>query len=149
MTNSTQAAKALMYGYGLTGLELYGHSRGTMTLGNMLNSFKQEGVHGIANENTDINFYGPAFNVLSAVDLLRYLRDGKQTTIGFDGHKCVFVSRWIGGNDYTYETAPAGSNAWKEAWKMFTNLINPHTCLGNASPQCRYNYGSSHLEQTP
>ncbi|UNF52623.1 hypothetical protein MNL02_02830 [Bartonella krasnovii] len=149
LTNSTQAAKALMYGYGLTGLELYGHSRGTMTLGNMLNSFKQEGVHGIANENTDINFYGPAFNVLSAVDLLRYLRDGKQTTIGFDGHKCVFVSRWIGGNDYTYETAPAGSNAWKEAWKMFTNLINPHTCLGNASPQCRYNYGSSHLEQTP
>ncbi len=64
LTNSTQEAKDLMYSYGITGLELYGHSRGTMTLGNMLNSFKQEGVHGIANENTTINLYGPAFNVL-------------------------------------------------------------------------------------
>ncbi|UNF43197.1 hemagglutinin repeat-containing protein [Bartonella krasnovii] len=149
LTNSTQTAKALMYGYGLTGLELYGHSRGTMTLGNMLNSFKQEGVHGIANENTDINFYGPAFNVLSAVDLLRYLRDGKQTTIGFDGHKYDFVSRMIGGNGYTYETAPAGSNAWKEAWKMFTDPRNVHTCLGYAGDKCQRLYGSSHLKQFP
>ncbi|UNF54645.1 filamentous hemagglutinin [Bartonella krasnovii] len=149
LTNSTQTAKALMYGYGLTGLELYGHSRGTMTLGNMLNSFKQEGVHGIANENTDINFYGPAFNVLSAVDLLRYLRDGKQTTIGFDGHKYDFVSRMIGGNGYTYETAPAGSNAWKEAWKMFTDPRNVHTCLGSVDDMCHKLYGTSHREQRP
>ncbi|WP_396583927.1 filamentous hemagglutinin [Bartonella grahamii] len=101
LTNSTQEAKDLMYSYGLTGLELYGHSRGTMTLGNMLNSFKQEGVHGIANENTNINFYGPVFNVLVASGLLRYVSDGKKTTIGFDGHRYDFVSRWIGGNGYT------------------------------------------------
>ncbi|WP_375643827.1 MULTISPECIES: hemagglutinin repeat-containing protein, partial [unclassified Bartonella] len=92
LTNSTQEAKDLMYSYGLTGLELYGHSRGTMTLGNMLNSFKQEGVHGIANENTTINLYGPAFNVLVASGLLGYVSDGKQTTVGFDGNRYDFVS---------------------------------------------------------
>ncbi len=149
LTNSTQEAKDLMYNYGLTGLELYGHSRGTMTLGNMLNSFKQEGVHGIANENTDINFYGPAFNVLSAAGLISYVSDGKQTTVGFDGHKYDFVSRVIGGNDYTYETIPAGSNAWKEAWKMFIDPYSVHTCLGNASPKCRDIYGPSNLVQIP
>uniref|UniRef100_UPI0035CFDFF1 filamentous hemagglutinin n=1 Tax=Bartonella sp. AA74HLJMH TaxID=3243436 RepID=UPI0035CFDFF1 len=148
LTNSTQEAKDLMYSYGLTGLELYGHSRGTMTLGNMLNSFKQEGVHGIA-DNTNINFYGPAFNVLVASGLLGYVSDGKQTTIGFDGHRYDFVSRWIGGNGYTYETIPAGSNWWKETWNMFTNPYNPHTCLGDAGPKCRDIYGLSHRVQFP
>ncbi|WP_375701061.1 filamentous hemagglutinin [Bartonella sp. AA23NXGY] len=148
LTNSTQEAKDLMYSYGLTGLELYGHSRGTMTLGNMLNSFKQEGVHGIA-DNTNINFYGPAFNVLVASGLLGYVSDGKQTTVGFDGHRYDFVSRIIGGNGYTYETIPAGSNVLTEWWRMVMNPISPHTCLGDASPKCRYNYGSSHREQFP
>ncbi|WP_330167809.1 filamentous hemagglutinin [Bartonella grahamii] len=149
LTNSTQEAKDLVYSHGITGLELYGHSRGTMTLGNMLNSFKQEGVHGIANENTNINFYGPAFNVLVASGLLGYVSDGKQTTIGFDGHRYDFVSRIIGGNDYTYETLPAGSNWWKETWKMFSDPYNPHTCLGDAGNKCRTLYGSSHREQFP
>ncbi|GAA5113021.1 hypothetical protein GCM10023261_17350 [Bartonella jaculi] len=149
LTNSTQEAKDLVYGYGLTGLELYGHSRGGMTLGNMLNSFKQEGVHGIGNENMNINFYGPAFNVLSASGLFTYVSDGKQTTVGFDGHKYDFVSRIIGGNGYTYETAPAGSNWWTEAWKMFTDPINPHTCLGDAGDKCTWRYGTSRREQRP
>ncbi len=148
LTNSTQEAKDLVYSHGITGLELYGHSRGTMTLGNMLNSFKQEGVHGIA-DNTNINFYGPAFNVLVASGLLGYVSDGKQTTIGFDGHRYDFVSRVIGGNDYTYETLPAGSNWWKETWKMFSDPINPHTCLGDVGYKCQKFYGTSHREQFP
>ncbi|WP_246067905.1 filamentous hemagglutinin [Bartonella saheliensis] len=148
LTNSTQEAKDLMSRYGNTGLHFDAHSRGSLTNLNMMNSFKQEGVHGIAN-NTTISFHGPAANVLAAANLLRYLSDGKQTTVGFDGHRYDFVSRWIGGNGYTYETAPAGSNWWKEAWKMFTDPVSVHTCLGDASPQCRYNYGTSHLEQFP
>ncbi|WP_375661238.1 filamentous hemagglutinin [Bartonella sp. CM86QHHN] len=146
LTNSTQEAKDLMYSYGLTGLELYGHSRGTMTLGNMLNSFKQEGVHGIA-DNTNINFYGPAFNVLVASGLLGYVSDGKQTTVGFDGHRYDFVSRIIGGNGYTYETIPAGSNVLTEWWRVVMNPISPHTCLGDASDKCTWRYGTSHREQ--
>ncbi len=149
LTNSTQEAKDLMYSYGLTGLELYGHSRGTMTLGNMLNSFKQEGVHGIANENTTINFYGPAFNALFASGLLGYVSDSKQTTIGFDGHRYDFVSRIIGGNGYTYETIPAGSSRWKETWNMFSDPNSVHTCLGHANDKCQRFYGTSHLEQVP
>ncbi|WP_375680306.1 MULTISPECIES: hypothetical protein [unclassified Bartonella] len=48
----------------------------------MMNSFKQEGVNGIAG-NTTISFHGPAANVLVASGLLGYVSDGKQTTIGF------------------------------------------------------------------
>ncbi|WP_375693641.1 filamentous hemagglutinin [Bartonella sp. AP122HLJHH] len=149
LTNSTQEAKDLMYSYGLTGLELYGHSRGTMTLGNMLNSFKQEGVHGIANENTTINLYGPAFNALVASGLLGYVSDGKQTTIGFDGNRYDFVSRIIGGNGYTYETIPTGSNMWKEWWRVIMNPISSHTCLGDVGYKCQKFYGTSHREQFP
>ncbi|WP_375685708.1 filamentous hemagglutinin [Bartonella sp. AP21QHHD] len=148
LTNSTQEAKDLMYSYGLTGLDLYGHSRGTMTLGNMLNSFKQEGVHGIA-DNTNINFYGPAFNVLVASGLLGYVSGGKQTTIGFDGHRFDVVSRLIGGNGYAYETISAGSNWWTEWWRVIMNPISSHTCLGDVGYKCRYDYGSSHREQVP
>ncbi|WP_375662469.1 filamentous hemagglutinin, partial [Bartonella sp. OC16QHHD] len=148
LTNSTQEAKDLVYSHGLTGLELYGHSRGTMTLGNMLNSFKQEGVHGIA-DNTNINFYGPAFNALVASGLLGYVSDGKQTTIGFDGNRYDFVSRIIGGNGYTYETIPAGSNWWKEWWRVIMNPISSHTCLGDVGYKCQKFYGTSHREQFP
>ncbi|UTO28856.1 filamentous hemagglutinin [Bartonella harrusi] len=148
LSNSTQEAKDLMRIYGNSGLQPYGHSRGAMTLGNMLNSFKQEGVHGIA-DNTKINFYGPAANAAATAGLLGYVSDGKQTTVGFDGHKDDFVSRWIGGNGYTYGTMPSGSSTWNEMEKMFTDPNNVHTCLRNASAMCRYNYGTSHLEQVP
>ncbi|WP_375679200.1 MULTISPECIES: filamentous hemagglutinin [unclassified Bartonella] len=146
LTNSTQEAKDLVYSHGITGLELYGHSRGTITLGNMLYYFKQEGVRGIA-DNTNINFYGPAFNVLVAYGLLGYVSDGKQTTIGFDGNRFDFVSRIIGGNGYTYETIPAGSNVWKEWRRVIKNPISSHTCLGDVGPKCQKFYGTSHREQ--
>ncbi len=149
MTNSTQEAKDLLYIYGNTGLELNGHSCGDMTVENTLNSFKQEGVHGIANENMNINLYGPAANILAASVLLAYVSDGKQTTVGFDGHGYDLVSRWIGGNGYTYETIPAGSNWWKEMWNMFTDSISPHTCLGDEGDKCTWRCGASHLKQFP
>ncbi|WP_404978404.1 filamentous hemagglutinin [Bartonella tribocorum] len=149
LTNSTQEAKDLMSRYGNTGLHFDAHSRGSLTGFNMMNSFKQEGVHGIANENTNINLYGPAFNVLVASGLLGYVSDGKQTTIGFDGHRYDFVSRIIGGNGYTYETIPAGSNVWTEWWRVVTNPISSHTCLGDASDKCKVRYGISHLKQKP
>ncbi|MCZ2159274.1 filamentous hemagglutinin [Bartonella sp. 220] len=148
LTNSTQEAKDLIYGYGNKGLELYGHSRASMTLYNTLNSLKQQGVQDRA-ENTEINLYGPAANAEATRGLLTYLRGGKKTTIGFDGHRYDFVSRVIGGNGYTYETIPPGSNRWKEWWNMFSDPINPHTCLGDASDKCTVRYGSSHRVQVP
>ncbi|EJF78442.1 Uncharacterised protein [Candidatus Bartonella washoeensis] len=148
LTNSTQEAQNLMNGYGNTGLELYGHSRGGMTLGNMLYSFKQKGVHGIA-DNTNINFYGSAFNALVASALLTYVSDGKQTTVGLENHKYDFVGGVIGGNPATFSKAPAGSNWWKETWKMFSDPINVHTCLGDASYKCQKFYGSSNRVKVP
>ncbi|WP_375653433.1 filamentous hemagglutinin [Bartonella sp. MR110HLJHH] len=148
LTNSTQEAKDIMSRYGNTGLHFDAHSRGSLTGFNMMNSFKQEGVNDVAG-NTTISFHGPAANVLAASGLLGYVSGGKQTTIGFDGHRFDFVSRWIGGNGYTYETIPAGSNWWKETWNMFTNPNSVHTCLGHANAMCNILYGTSHLEQKP
>ncbi|WP_245289007.1 filamentous hemagglutinin [Bartonella henselae] len=148
LTNSTQEAKDLMSRYGNTGLELYAHSRGSMTLGNMLYSFQQQGVHGVA-KNTNIKFFGPAANASATAGLLGYASDGKQTTVGFDGHRYDFVSRWIGGNSYTYKTIPSDSNAWKEWWRVVTDPISSHTCLGDAGRMCSILYGSSHREQFP
>ncbi len=73
--------------------------------------------------------------------------DGKQTTVGFDGHRYDFVSRWIGGNGYTYETIPAGSNALTEWWKVIGNPISSHTCLGDMSDKCTWRYGLPHRVQ--
>ncbi|SPU27769.1 Hemolysin precursor [Candidatus Bartonella washoeensis] len=148
LTNSTQEAQNLMNAYGNTGLELYGHSRGGMTLGNMLYSFKQKGVHGIA-DNTNINFYGSAFNALVASAFLTYVSDGKQTTVGLENHKYDFVGGVIGGNLATFSKVPAGSNWWKETWKMFSDPINVHTCLGDAGPKCRNIYGLSNRVKVP
>ncbi|EJF81219.1 hypothetical protein [Bartonella doshiae] len=148
LTNSTQEAKDLMSRYGNTGLHFDAHSRGSLTGFNMMNSFKQEGVNDVAG-NTTISFHGPAANVLSASGLLGYVSGGKQTSIGFDGHRYDFVSRIIGGNGYTYETVPAGSTRWKEWWNMFSDPRNAHTCLGGADDVCTGRYGTSHLEQVP
>ncbi|SUV44417.1 Uncharacterised protein [Bartonella doshiae] len=148
LTNSTQEAEDLVKVYGNTGLRLNAHSRGGMTVYNGFHSLKQQGFWGIAGK-TNVNLYGPASNAEATADMLKYLRGDKQTSVGFDGHRYDFVSRIIGGNDYTYETVPAGSNRWKEWRNMFSDPNSVHTCLGHASPQCRYDYGLSHLEQVP
>ncbi|WP_050980899.1 hypothetical protein [Bartonella birtlesii] len=46
-------------------------------------------MHGIAS-NTNINFYGPVFNILAVSGLISYVSDGKQTTVGFDEHRYDF-----------------------------------------------------------
>ncbi|QLC51436.1 hypothetical protein HWV54_00315 [Bartonella alsatica] len=81
-----------------------------MTVYNALNSLEQQGMRNIAG-NININLYAPASNAAAVADKLNRLNNGKQTTVGFDGHRYDFVSRWIGGNDFTYQTVPAASNS--------------------------------------
>ncbi|WP_455466740.1 hypothetical protein [Bartonella sp. B39] len=59
LTNSTQESKDLVYRNGITGLKLYGHSRGSMTVGNALQSLDKQGLHGLADQ-TEINLYAPS-----------------------------------------------------------------------------------------
>lgn len=58
LTNWTQETQNLKYGYGNTGLELYAHSCGGMTVHNALNSLKQQGVQNIEDK-TNVNLYAP------------------------------------------------------------------------------------------
>ncbi|UJM36588.1 hemagglutinin repeat-containing protein [Bartonella henselae] len=148
LTNSTQEAKDLMSRYGNTGLHIDAHSRGSMTGFNALNSFKQQGVHGVA-KNTNIKFFGPAANASATAGLLGYASDGKQTTIELENHADDFVGIMIGGNPATFYKRPPGSNAWKEAWKMFLSYPNVHACYGHADLACQNDYGLPHSIQIP
>ncbi|WP_375653108.1 filamentous hemagglutinin [Bartonella sp. MR110HLJHH] len=140
LTNSTQKAKDLVYSHGITGLELYGHSRGTMTLGNMLYSFKQEGVNDVAG-NTTINFFGPAYNTQNMADILYILSDGKQDYVNLENHKNDFVGTKIGKNPYTFEQIPPGSGPWKERGQIFKGYPSVHACYGHAGYACTSRYG--------
>ncbi|UNF45995.1 filamentous hemagglutinin [Bartonella krasnovii] len=146
LTNSTQEAKDLMSRYGNTGLHFDAHSRGSLTNLNMMNSLKQEGVHGIAN-NTTIKFVGPAANALATAGLLSYASDGEQTSIELENHADDFVGVWIGGNPSTFYKVPSGNNWWKEAWKMMTSYPNVHACYGHADPACQHAYGDSYAHR--
>ncbi|WP_254473152.1 filamentous hemagglutinin [Bartonella sp. B1098] len=146
LTNSTQEAKDLMSRYGNTGLHFDAHSRGSLINLNMMNSLKQEGVHGIA-KNTTIKFVGPAANAWATAGLLSYLSDGEQTSIKLENHVDDFVGVGIGGNPSTFYKVPSGSNWWKEAWKMMTSYPNVHACYGYASKECQSDYGMPHSIQ--
>ncbi|MDM9991614.1 hypothetical protein QVL73_08130, partial [Bartonella henselae] len=55
----------------------------------------------------------------------------------------------IGGNPATFYKRPPGSNAWKEAWKMFLSYPNVHACYGHADLACQNDYGLPHSIQIP
>src|SRR5690554_6891938 len=75
LTNPVIMNKEMMYLYGSEGLQLDGHSRGGMTIGNamksMLNDPYAEGAMG----GLSVNFFGAAFNVYTGDDLLAQLQN--------------------------------------------------------------------------
>ncbi|WP_208436790.1 hypothetical protein, partial [Bartonella doshiae] len=91
-----------------------------------------------------INFYGPAFNALTASGLLTYVSDNKQTSVGLENHQYDFVGGVIGGNPATLYQVPTGSNRWNEAWKILTSYPNVHACYGHADQRCQKAYGASY-----
>ncbi|WP_244426902.1 hemagglutinin repeat-containing protein [Bartonella senegalensis] len=146
LTNSTKKVQSLLKRYGNEGLHIDAYSRGSMTVGNGMHDFEKRGIHSIAG-NTSINLFGPAYNAQDMANTLDKLSHGKQKSVGLENHKYDFVGTMIGGNPYTFEKIPIGSNALIETLKLIKAYPSVHSCLGSGSPKCRELYGPSHRVQ--
>jgi filamentous hemagglutinin len=130
LTNSTQKTKEAMTQYGNEGLDLDGHSRGSMTVGNAMEALKDAGYINTLQE-TSINFYGAAYNAQQAANLLYSLSGHRQDSINFQVHQDDFVGTIIGGNPSTGGQTPDGSNKLASWYKMFNNPATAHSCYGS------------------
>jgi filamentous hemagglutinin len=144
LTNATQEVKNAMQQYGQSGLQLDGHSRGTMTVGNAMTSLtKEPAAQGTLNKTT-VNFYGPAYNVRQADELLAWLQnrdsmspeEKNKAMLMFQNHDADPVGSWpvVGNNAGTGGSIPDGSNILLEQIKAVTGQENTvHNCYGAGS----------------
>jgi len=147
LTNSAEELKKLGLRYGRDGLELYGHSRGSMTIGNAMKSIEHDGANGQLN-NTDIRLFGPAYKAQKAADSLYRLSNGRKKSVSLENHKDDFVGSVIGGNPATNTKIPDGSSHIKERVNMLKggdkNGRSVHNCYGGDAPgECTDRYGPS------
>ncbi|HAO24549.1 MAG TPA: filamentous hemagglutinin [Methylophaga sp.] len=141
-TNATQEIINLSQIYGQDGLNLIGHSRGSMTIGNAMETLQTMGlVEPLSN--TNIKFVGPAYSAQEAANSLDTLSGGNQTSVELQNHMADFVGRLIGGNPATYGEVAEGSGLIKEWIKLFGAAPNVHGCYGTgaASTDCYPRYG--------
>lgn len=145
LTNANQATENAMLRYGKTGLHLDGHSRGSMTIGNALESLsKRPDAAGILS-NTTITFFGPAYNAVKADQLLSTLqnRDAmsdeqkNKMVLGLQNHAADPVGRLIGGNFSTGGTIPENSSWFKEIMKVMGGEHTVHNCYGHGGSSCK------------
>lgn len=147
LTNATQEVKNVMEQYGQSGLQLDGHSRGTMTVGNAMASLtKDPQAQGVLNK-TNVNFYGPAYNVRQADELLAWLQnrdsmspeEKNKAMLMFQNHNADPVGSWpvVGNNAGTGGTIPQGSNILLEQLRAVAGQENTvHNCYGGRNPNC-------------
>ncbi|MDZ4098313.1 MAG: hemagglutinin repeat-containing protein, partial [Methylophilaceae bacterium] len=142
ITNTTHEILTLSQTYGQDGLNLIGHSRGAMTIGNALEILKTMGLEDPLS-NTSIKFVGPAYSAQEAANSLDTLSGGNQTTVQLQNHVADFVGRLIGGNQATYGEISEGSSLIKEWINMFGESPTVHSCYGSgaSSPDCYPSYG--------
>lgn len=142
LTNSTQEVVGLMNQYGQSGLDLYGHSRGGMTIGNAETSIITSGGKNVLG-NTSIYFFGPAYNAQKSANQLYVLSGGKQNSVTLENYKDDFVGSWIGGNPASNTRIPNGSNWIKEGINMLGGKETVHSCYGDGHGNCNIKYGNS------
>ncbi|TAM08929.1 MAG: filamentous hemagglutinin [Rhodanobacter sp.] len=139
LTNATQETKLEMIQYGRSGLHLDGHSRGSMTIGNAMESLAKDGNQGLLG-GTTVSFFGAAYNGEKADALLSGLqnRDAVQDPsqrqameLTLQIHMADPVGRYIGGNPSAGGTIPGGSNLLYEMWRALDGQENTtHNCYG-------------------
>ncbi|QDL36365.1 hemagglutinin repeat-containing protein [Rhodoferax sediminis] len=146
LSNSTSQVKDAMHQYGQTGLQLDGHSRGAMTLGNGLESQAASPNAQGSLSQTTVNFFGPAYNGQQADNLLSTLQDRANLpaaqqpslVLQFQNHAADPVGRWVGSNPPTGGTISEGSSQIKEALRAVTGQSTTvHNCYGQSQdPNC-------------
>ncbi len=138
LANATQEIKRVMEQYGAEGLNLVGHSRGAMTIGNAMEALAGEaGASGVLN-NTEIKLFGPAYSAQNAATMLDGMSNGNRSVALLQNHADDFVGRLIGGNPATFGKRPEESNMVNEWIRMFGAVPTVHSCYGTgaASVDC-------------
>lgn len=138
LANATREMKGLMEQHGADGLNLVGHSRGAMTIGNAMEALSGEpGSSGVLG-NTEIRFVGPAYSAQDAATMLNGMNNGNHSVVVLQNHADDFVGRLIGGNPATYGQRPEESNMLSEWVNMFGAAPTVHSCYGTgaASVDC-------------
>jgi len=143
LANATEEMKSLMRQYGADGLNLVGHSRGAMTVGNAMASLAGETGSSDALMNTEIKFVGPAYNAQEAATLLGAMSNGNHSVVLLQNHADDFVGRLIGGNPATHDRRPAESSRLNEWWRILGDAPTVHSCYGSGavSDKCEPTYG--------
>lgn len=140
LTNATEETKWMMLYYGQDGLHFDGHSRGSMTIGNAMESIaKMPGAEGILS-GTTVSFFGPAYNAAKADQILGFLQDRnaisdpaqrQEMVLTLQNHIADPIGRLIGGNPATGGTIPEGSTSLWEMIRAGTGQKDTsHNCYG-------------------
>jgi len=152
LANATQEIKNLMGQYGADGLNLVGHSRGAMTIGNAMESLAGEAGSSGVLANTEIKFVGPAYDAQDAATLLDAMSNGNHSVVLLQNHADDFVGGLIGNNPATYDQRPAESSRLNEWWRIFGDAPTVHSCYGTGAvdPEgCKGSYGSPKTIEVP
>jgi filamentous hemagglutinin len=147
LTNSTSALKNIINQYGVTGLQLDGHSRGALTINNALESKAREDASQGSLSGTIVHFYGPAANASQTDSTLSTLqnRDAisdsqvkNSMVLQFQNHLADPVGGWIGRNPSTGGTIPEGSSVSNERLRVMGEKDTAHNCYGDSQgrPDC-------------
>ena len=146
LANAERETKNVLQLYGKHGLHLDGHSRGSITIANALESLrKQENSTGSLSA-TSISLYGPAYNSAKADGILRDLQKRDAMTdrekkvaavLKFQNHRADLIGRFIGGNPSSGGTIPAGSSVLAEAFKVLFGDNTAHNCYGHGGAACQ------------
>jgi filamentous hemagglutinin len=142
LTNSTQEIVNISQDYGASGLNLVGHSRGGMTIGNALESLNVEGNEYLLT-NTNIQLYGSAYNAQDAANSLDKLNgesNTAQSSLSVQTHEYDFVGRILGNNPATGGTVSEGSSVLGEVLNTLTGDATVHNCYGTGNPGCDKKY---------
>lgn len=141
LTNATEETRLMMLLYGQDGLHLDGHSRGSLTIGNAMESIaKMPGAGGLLS-GTSVSFFGPAYNAAQADQLLSFLQDRSAISDPSQRQNMVLtlqnniadpVGRFIGGNPATGGTIPDGTTLLEQMIRAATGQPNTsHNCYGS------------------
>ncbi|MRR52063.1 MAG: adhesin, partial [Rhodocyclaceae bacterium] len=144
LANATKEVKNLMTTYGESGLNLVGHSRGAMTIGNAMESLAKDSGSSGTLSNTSLKFVGPAYNAQDAANLLDLLSNGNSNSVTLQNHVDDFVGSIIGWNPATYDQRPGDSSRVREWVRMFGAAPTVHSCYGTmaVNPKgCNKQYG--------
>ncbi|UTO28998.1 hemagglutinin repeat-containing protein [Bartonella harrusi] len=152
LSNSTKKFQNFVRQYGNKGAIVSAHSRGTLTVSNRVNNFKKHGVHGVAKK-TDFYLFGAAAHNQSIANTVDEISYGKKNYVYTQGHLLDPISTVVG---YNWPTAYKVPNLYllpaiptiEQGKALLGYDPSTHRCYGDASRECKTNYGSFPFKKT-